>query len=133
MTALNRIISHIDIYINMTYYANIYVDLSEVNLRIISKKKLRDYYQDNAQAEIPLVEWYFKMKGSQARNINELRIEFNGVDSVYGYTIFNIGGNNYRLITAIHYNTQYCFIRTIWTHAEYSKRSNQDKLKRGVL
>ena len=102
-------------------------------MRIISKKKLRDYYQDNAQAEIPLTEWYFKMKGSHALSINELRTEFNSVDSVYGYTIFNIGGNNYRLITAIHYNTQYCFIRTIWTYAEYSKRSNQDKLKRGAL
>jgi mRNA interferase HigB len=102
-------------------------------LRIISKKKLRDYYQDNAQAEIPLVEWYFKMKTTCALSINELRTEFNSVDSVYGYTIFNIGGHNYRLIAAIHYNTQYCFIRTIWTHAEYSKRSNQDKLKRGAL
>ena len=108
-------------------------DLLEVNLRIISKKKLRDYYQYNSQAEIPLTEWYFKMKGSNALNINELRTKFNSVDSVYGYTIFNIGGNNYRLIAAIHYNTQYCFIRTIWTHAEYSKRSNQDKLKRGAL
>lgn len=73
------------------------------------------------------------MKGSKALNINELRSEFNSVDSVYDYTIFNIGGNNYRLITAIHYNTQYCFVRTIWTHSEYSKRSNQDKLKRGAL
>lgn len=102
-------------------------------MRIISKKKIRDYCQENAQAEIPLTEWYFKMKCSQALNFNELRKEFNSVDSVYGYTIFDIGGNNYRLIAAIHYNTQYCFIRTIWTHAEYSKRSNQDKLKYGGL
>ncbi len=102
-------------------------------MRIISKKKLRDYYQANAQAEIPLTEWYFKMKGSQAMSINALRNEFNSVDAVYGYTIFNVGGNNYRLVTAVHYNTQYCFIRMIWTHAEYSKRSNQEKLKRGVL
>lgn len=102
-------------------------------MRIISKKKLRDYYSNNAQAEIPLTEWYFKMKASSAMNINELRMVFNSVDPVNGYTIFNIGGNNYRLITAIHYNKQYCFIRAIWTHAEYSKRSNQEKLQRGEL
>ncbi len=102
-------------------------------MRIISKKKLRDYYQDNVQAEIPLTEWYFKMKGTQALNINDLRRSFNSVDSVFGYTIFNIGGNNYRLVTAVHYNTQYCYIRAVWTHAEYSKRSNQEKLTRGVL
>jgi mRNA interferase HigB len=104
-----------------------------VKLRIISKKKLRDYYKNNAQEELPLTEWYFKMKNSHALSINDLRAQFNSVDSVYGYTIFNIGGNNYRLITAIHYNTNYCFIRTIWTHAENSKRSNQDKLKQGAL
>ncbi len=66
-------------------------------------------------------------------NVNELRTVFNSVDPVNGYTVFNIGGNNYRLITAIHYNKQYCFIRAIWTHAEYSKRSNQEKLQRGEL
>ncbi|MDX2346948.1 MAG: type II toxin-antitoxin system HigB family toxin [Legionella sp.] len=102
-------------------------------MRIISKKKLRDYYQGNMQAEIPLTAWYYKMKASHALNINELREAFNSVDPVYGYTIFNVGGNNYRLITAVHYNTQYCFIRAIWTHTEYSRRSNQDKLKRGTL
>ena len=102
-------------------------------MRIISKKKLRDYYSNNAQSEIPLTEWYFKMKASSAMNVNELRTIFNSVDPVNGYTVFNIGGDNYRLITAIHYNKQYCFIRAIWTHAEYSKRNNQEKLERGEL
>lgn len=102
-------------------------------MRIISKKKLRDYYENHSLAEIPLVEWYYKMKNSNAMNLTELRKLFNSVDAVYGYTIFNIGGNNYRLITAIHYNSQYCYIRSIWTHAEYSKRINQEKLMRGEL
>jgi len=68
-----------------------------------------------------------------ATNTNELKKIFNSVDAVEGYTVFNIGGNNYRLITAIHYNTQLCYIRAIWTHAEYSKRYNQDRLQRGKL
>ena len=102
-------------------------------LRIISKKKIRDYSKDNVQAELPLTEWYITMRASNARSLNALREKFNSVDSVYGYTVFNIGGNNYRLITAIHYNTQHCYIRTIWTHAEYSKPYNQAKLKRGEL
>lgn len=103
------------------------------NVRVISKKKLRDYYTSNTQAEIPLTEWYYKMKICNAKNISELKEVFNSVDPVHGYTVFNVGGNNYRLITAIHYNTECCYIRTCWTHAEYSKRSNQDKLKRGEL
>ncbi len=102
-------------------------------MRIISKKKIRDYSKDNVQAELPLIEWYLTMRASNARSLNALRAKFNSVDSVCGYTVFNIGGNNYRLITAIHYNTQHCYIRTIWTHAEYSKPFNHAKLKRGEL
>ena len=85
------------------------------------------------QALLPLTEWYFEMKASTLKNFSALRKIFNHVDFVHGYTIFNIGGNNYRLITAIHYNTQRCYVRTIWTHAEYSKTYNQEKLKRGEL
>lgn len=102
-------------------------------MRIISKKKLRDYYVSNIQAEIPLTEWYYKMIETKAANLFELRQTFNSVDSVYGYTIFNVGGNNYRLITAIHYNTQTCYVRIIWTHAQYDKPMNREKLKRGDL
>jgi len=118
-----------DIYVIMTYtIAN-----RGINLRIISKKKIRDYMKDNAQAELPLIEWYYTMNESNAKNLNALRSTFNSVDSVHGYTIFNIGDNNYRLITAVHYNTQHCYIRAIWTHDEYSKPYNQVKLKRGDL
>ena len=102
-------------------------------VKVISKKKLRDYYVKNVQAEIPLTEWYYKIKYCTVKNIYELRALFNSVDSINGYTVFNIGGNNYRLITAIHYNTDRCYIRACWTHAEYSKKSNQDKLQRGEI
>lgn len=102
-------------------------------MRIISKKKIRDYYREDSQAELPLVEWYYKMQNIEAKNLSDLRTCFNSADPVYGYTIFNIGGNNYRLITAIHYNTQCCYIREIWTHAEYSKSQNKEKLRRGKL
>lgn len=102
-------------------------------MRIISKKKIRDYSKNNVQAELPLLEWYITMQTINAKNLNELKTKFNSVDYAHGYTIFNIGGNNYRLITAIHYNTQRCYIRIIWTHAEYSKPYNQAKLKRGDL
>lgn len=102
-------------------------------MRIISKKKIRDYSQNNTQAELPLVEWYTKMKNTKALTLTELKRIFNSVDNVNGYTVFNIGGNNYRLITAVHYNSQVCYIREIWTHAEYSKPYNQAKLQRGQL
>lgn len=102
-------------------------------MRIISKKKIRDYGQNHSHAELPLLEWYLKMQEANPANLTELRKIFNSADSVYGYTIFNIGGNNYRLITALHYNKKICYIREIWTHAEYSKPLNQESLRRGKL
>ena len=102
-------------------------------MRIISKKKIREYCEVNAQADLPLLEWYLKMQVANPCHLNDLKKIFNSVDYVHGYTIFNIGGNNYRLITAIHYNMQLCFIRTIWTHSDYSKLYNQEKLRGGKL
>ncbi len=107
--------------------------LKERILRIISKKMIRDFYKNNVQATLPLLEWYLKMLAASPKNLTELKKIFNSVDYVNGYTVFDIGGNNYRLIAAIHYNTQICYIRTIWTHAEYSKSKNQAKLSRGIL
>jgi mRNA interferase HigB len=49
------------------------------------------------------------------------------------YHIFNIKGNDYRLITAVHYNTGLIFIRDFQSHAEYSKKSYQAKIDRGRL
>ena len=102
-------------------------------LRVISKRKIREYCKGAPQALLPLVEWYAKIRNTKARNLSELKKVFNSVDYVNGYTVFDIGGNNYRLIAAIHFNAQICYIREIWTHAEYSKPYNQAKLKRGEL
>lgn len=102
-------------------------------MRIISKKVIRYYSEQYSQAKLPLTEWYLKMKVCHAKNLTQIRKLFNSADFAYNYTIFNIGGNNFRLITAIHYNMQFCYIREIWTHAEYSKPYNQIKLQRGEL
>jgi mRNA interferase HigB len=113
---------------------NIPIDsLGFLKVHIISKRKIREYYARNVQSKVPLCEWYFKMKHSNINNLTELRSIFNSVDPAHGYTIFNIGGNNYRIITAIHYNSQRCYIRAISTHTEYSKKENQDKIRRATL
>ena len=49
------------------------------------------------------------------------------------YTIFDIGGNKYRLITEIDYIAKVVNVKRAWTHAEYSMKKNEDALKRGKL
>ena len=102
-------------------------------MRVISKKILRDFYHIHAAAEKPLAEWYYKMKVCHAKNLSELRQVFNSADPVSGYTVFNIAGNHYRLVAAIHYNRSQCYVRKIWTHAEYSQHINQNRLKRSEV
>ena len=58
-------------------------------------------------------------------NLEELKQTFRSVDYVrtgsQGLYVFDIAGNRYRLITAIHFNRQRIFIRAILTHSQYDK------------
>ncbi|OTP80603.1 hypothetical protein PAMC26510_01395 [Caballeronia sordidicola] len=52
---------------------------------------------------------------------------FNTVDYVAPFTVFDVGGNKYRVITDIHYNRKKVYIRYVLTHAEYDR--NKWKVK----
>jgi len=61
------------------------------------------------------------MKIRRFANFAELREIFPSADQVTNKTIFNIGGNKYRLIAALHYNRERVYIRAILTHRDYDK------------
>jgi len=88
-------------------------------MRIISNKALRDFSTLHPQAANPLQEWRKKVEAMSNRSYAELKTVFNSVDKVGNYYIFNIAGNHYRLIAAIHFNTQTVYIRAVLTHKEY--------------
>ena len=48
---------------------------------------------------------------------------FLGADLVANFTVFNISGNNYRLITYIDSQAQIIFIRDVLIHADYDKEN----------
>ena len=51
----------------------------------------------------------------------EVKQAFNSADYVAPYLIFNIGGNNFRVISVIHFNRQKVYVREVFTHAEYER------------
>jgi mRNA interferase HigB len=61
------------------------------------------------------------MSKTDFESFGELEPTFNAVDRVGRFTVFDIGGNKYRLIAAIHYNRGKVYIRHIMTHRENSK------------
>ena len=72
-------------------------------------------------AEELLDRWYRIMKRHNFGSFSELRHIFPSADKVGKLTVFNIGGNKYRLIAAIHYNRKIIYIRNVLTHKEYMK------------
>jgi len=61
------------------------------------------------------------MSRQRFTSFNMLREIFPSADMVDNLVIFNIAGNKYRLIAAIHFNRQKLYIRDVLTHAEYDK------------
>ena len=94
--------------------------------RIIALKRLREFWQEHGEAETPLREWYKVASKAGWRNLQEVRRTYPGADAVKvdsgaTLTVFNIGGGKYRLITSIWYGGGQVYIKTVLTHAEYSK------------
>ncbi|WP_210412220.1 type II toxin-antitoxin system HigB family toxin [Leptospira levettii] len=90
-------------------------------MHIISRKKLYEFITKHPNSESSLKSWYKIVKNTHFKDFNELRMVFNSVDQVGKLTVFNISGNHFRLIAAIHFNRQKVFIRNVLTHTEYDK------------
>ena len=91
-------------------------------MRIIARKKIVDYYTVHPQAKSALDEWYSKTEEAEWKSLQDIKKTFNSVDYVGNqHYVFNIKGNDYRLIVVIKFTPQHVFIRFIGTHAEYDK------------
>jgi mRNA interferase HigB len=95
-------------------------------MRIIKRSMLAAYAQRNPQAGIGLLRWHELAKAGRWTCLQDVRATFPHADTVTvksgrSVVVFNIAGNKYRLITAIHYNRQLVFTMMVLTHAEYSK------------
>jgi mRNA interferase HigB len=91
------------------------------NMHVIAKPALISFWTTHPDAERPLQVWYHTMENETINDFNELRDTFARADYVNGLTVFDIGGNKYRLIASIHYNRRKAYIRNILTHAEYDR------------
>ncbi|MDZ4847171.1 MAG: type II toxin-antitoxin system HigB family toxin [Chitinophagales bacterium] len=91
-------------------------------MRIIARKTLREFWEEYPDSETPLKLWFKEIKKAQWRNFNRLKEQF-GNASVVGNdrVVFNIKGNDYRLIATIDYEKQILWVRFIGTHKAYDK------------
>ena len=73
----------------------------------------------HTQADGLLQAWRQLIESCSFGSFADLKQVFNSVDRVGDFYVFNIGGNKYRLIAAIHFDKQRLFIRHVFTHAQY--------------
>ena len=95
-------------------------------MKIISNSALRAFAVDHPQAAAPLQGWRRVIEKNRFANWAELKAAFNTVDKVGELAVFDIGGNKYRLIVDIAFNSQMAFIKHIFTHAEYDSWKPSD-------
>lgn len=90
-------------------------------MHIITRRRLRRFWEQHPDAAKPLRAWYAQVSHARWQNFTEVRRDFPSADQVRRLTVFNIGGNKYRLVVRIEYERQRVYIRAVMTHAEYDK------------
>jgi mRNA interferase HigB len=90
-------------------------------MKINSHKALRIFIEEHPQAAQPLLGWRRVIEKNRFTNWAELKAAFNTVDKVGELTVFNIGGNKYRLITYVRFEKQIVYIKAVLTHQDYDK------------
>ena len=91
-------------------------------MRIMTKATIRDYIKDNPNSETALIEWMEKTEKAEWKNFADIKNTFNSVDYVgKQHYVFDIKGNDYRLIVVIQFTPGNVFIRFIGTHVEYDR------------
>ena len=91
-------------------------------MRVIAKKILRDFWENHGDCEQQLKSWFLETQKAEWENPNQIKEEYPRASILNdNRVVFNIKGNNYRLIVKLSFDYQMVWIRFIGTHAEYDK------------
>ena len=99
-------------------------------MRLIAESALIQFWNKHPESQQVIQAWYKIFKSCSAENFNELKSTFQTADYVPPkYTVFNVSGNEYRIILNIHYNAQRAYVRFVGTHAEYNAWTKRNRKK----
>ncbi len=91
-------------------------------MRVIAKKAIVEFYSKHSDARTALEEWYEKTQSTDWESFLDVKQTFNSADYVGGERIvFNIKGNQYRLVALVLYKIKRVYIRFVGTHQEYDR------------
>lgn len=91
-------------------------------MRLLTLRTVKMFWGKHADARIALQVWVKTVEKEQWACFNDVRKTFRSADVLpENRVVFNIKGNEYRIVVKIHYNTKFMYVRFIGTHAEYDK------------
>ncbi|ECB1886244.1 type II toxin-antitoxin system HigB family toxin [Salmonella enterica subsp. enterica serovar Mississippi] len=89
-------------------------------MKVISIATLRDFWEANPDAEQPLKAWLDEAKAATWNSPAEIKEQFRSASILKSRrVVFNIKGNDYRLIVAVAYRFGAVYVKFIGTHKEY--------------
>lgn len=91
-------------------------------MRIISIKTLREFWERHPQAEIPLRGWHAEVSNADWKTPADIKATYRNASFLANNrVVFNIKGNDFRLVIAVRYTQGLMFVRYVGTHAEYDR------------
>ncbi len=89
-------------------------------VRVIAKRTLREFWEKHASAEVPLKTWFDVAEKTDWATPHDVKATYAHASILPNdRAVFNIKGNDFRLVTWINYPKQIIFVKFIGTHAEY--------------
>lgn len=90
--------------------------------RIVAKRTIREFWEKHNESKEYLQTWYLIAKAAEWKTPNDIKKYYATISILKNSrVVFNIKGNDYRLVAKINYNKQWLFIRFVGTHEEYDK------------
>lgn len=91
-------------------------------MRIVTYRRIKDFSAKYADVETALNLWLHLVTTKKRKNFNDVKQNLNSVDYVGNHRfVFNIKGNDYRMISIISFNAQKVYIRFMGTRGDYDK------------
>ena len=91
-------------------------------MRIISRKILREFWEKHPDTRQPLGAWYLDVKHAHWSSPSDIKKIYPHASLLANNrVIFNIKGNNYRVVVIVQYQFGQVYIRFVGTHQEYDR------------
>jgi mRNA interferase HigB len=90
-------------------------------MRIVAKRTLREFWERYPDAEDPLLAWYREVEKEDWSKSSDVKDKFRSASFVGDRVVFNIKGNDYRLVVKINYPYRVVYVRFVGTHEEYDE------------